>query len=549
MTGLTLLACWPAFALSLPGLLPLLHGIFLISSYSLIRLLAGRLNKWVGKLAFAGATLLLLADILVQQVTGLHLNLFVVSVMLQPGISAELGVSGVTLFSTVLAFVALSLFTAKLLREPSFMLHARKLMVVGAVAAVLSQILYATLYFNGVAEIEEIRRKLPFFTAPHPYYREKVLSKFLTKNTDNPFAITAAADDKITASHKPLTFSQPQKNLLMIIVDSLRAKDITANPELAPNLREWAKKGSFSLDHYSTSNCTQFSFYSMFTGKLPVGFGAARRGNRSTGLLTGMAEGGYNISTAEANSLDWYDTASILLPAISKRYISEADGTTARDKDVTLKTIKLLTEAQETGEPFFHLAYYFGPHYPYDPTVEAIPGSNLKKYKHTIRAFDQELALLLAHVEKLGLLKNTLVIVTADHGEEFQETGRTGHATRLTDEQVKVPFLLIDHTYSAPKKQLFIQSHLDIAPYLLSQVSLGNKYTPQDIVLANCGYDYPSGFALFLPAGRADFFYRDGYLTPMPAPDGQAAPKALLRDAARVLLPMIKSANGSAPSE
>src|SRR5690606_22144196 len=50
---------------------------------------------------------------------------------------------------------------------------------------------------------------------------------------------------------------------------------------------------------------------------------------------------------------------------------------------------------------------------------------------------------LLAHLEQTGLLDNTVVIVVADHGEEFLERNRWGHfEANLYDEIVRVPLLM-----------------------------------------------------------------------------------------------------------
>ena len=46
---------------------------------------------------------------------------------------------------------------------------------------------------------------------------------------------------------------------------------------------------------------------------------------------------------------------------------------------------------------------------------------------------------LVAALERDGLLANTIVLVTADHGEGFQEHGVLFHAAGLNDEVLHVP--------------------------------------------------------------------------------------------------------------
>jgi arylsulfatase A-like enzyme len=55
---------------------------------------------------------------------------------------------------------------------------------------------------------------------------------------------------------------------------------------------------------------------------------------------------------------------------------------------------------------------------------------------------DEHIGRLLDGLDALGLRENTLVILTADHGEEFMERGWIGHTATLYDELVAVPLLM-----------------------------------------------------------------------------------------------------------
>jgi uncharacterized protein len=554
---LVVIACWPALAFSAAGTLPVLQGIFLVSGYLLVRLLVGRFNRWVGKLVFSVALALLATDILIQHFTGLQLNLFVFSVLLQPDFSNQIGVPGVVAYGGVLMFMGLCLYAARRFKYPAFTLKGRQLLVISAMSGLILQLSYAALFFQGAAEVEEVRRKMPFFTAPHPYSSAKIVGWILPKTSPNPFAISARTNGQAKpTSQTDVPLVKNPQNLLIIIADSLRAKDIAADNSLAPNLFKWAQKGTLALDHYSTSNCTHFSFYSLFTGRLPTGFGAARRKGTAVGLMPELARAGYKLSTAEATPLDWYDTASIILPRQTMRYISKSEASSAREKDVTDRTISTLDRYQTSGQPFAHLAYYFGTHYPYDTGLSsaksqgnALEGpqentpplkTNTLKYQRAIRAWDKELGKLLTSLDTSGLLANTLVMVTADHGEEFLDTGLTGHASRLSNEQLQVPFLLI--APGIPSAQpIRVINHQNVAPYLLRRLTGVGAFNPQPAILAGCGYDYPSSFALFTENGRVDFNQSAGYLTPARAPDGSIATKALQLKGAAILIERINA--------
>jgi arylsulfatase A-like enzyme len=135
------------------------------------------------------------------------------------------------------------------------------------------------------------------------------------------------------------------------------------------------------------------------------------------------------------------------------------------------------------GGPFFIFAHFFDPHYDYappspwdltfDPAYEgevdgrdfirdpriarvdpASPSGRrrvvsdrdlehlLALYEGELGWTDSQVGRLLARLDELGLARDTLVVVTADHGSEFFEHGSIGHRRTLDEEVVRVPLLL-----------------------------------------------------------------------------------------------------------
>ncbi len=74
-----------------------------------------------------------------------------------------------------------------------------------------------------------------------------------------------------------------------------------------------------------------------------------------------------------------------------------------------------------------------------------VPDDALKRmrrlYGAAVRALDEWLERTLDGLERSGLLEETLVIVTSDHGENFGEDGLMGHAFSLDDRLLHVPFV------------------------------------------------------------------------------------------------------------
>ena len=97
---------------------------------------------------------------------------------------------------------------------------------------------------------------------------------------------------------------------------------------------------------------------------------------------------------------------------------------------------------------------------------------------------------MLQALQKQGLLKDTLVIITGDHGQEFNDSHHNfwGHNSNLTDYQTKVPFLLYkEHSTDFPAQVDYRTTHYDIVPTLLQEV----------FHCTNPVEDYALGYSLF----------------------------------------------------
>lgn len=88
-------------------------------------------------------------------------------------------------------------------------------------------------------------------------------------------------------------------------------------------------------------------------------------------------------------------------------------------------------------------------------------------YDAAIHSVDREIGRLLRALEDLQLTKETIILITADHGEEFWEHGRTGHGYNLNDENLRVP--LVVHIPEGPRGRFLPQVRLiDIPPTITS---------------------------------------------------------------------------------
>ncbi|MDD5254886.1 MAG: sulfatase [Candidatus Omnitrophica bacterium] len=115
--------------------------------------------------------------------------------------------------------------------------------------------------------------------------------------------------------------------------------------------------------------------------------------------------------------------------------------------------------------------------------------------------FDQNyMAGLHALLEKKGLDQNTVIVITADHGNEFFEHGRLGHLGPLFDESIHIPliFHLPGHQESVVINDL--AQSIDIFPTLLDLLGVPIPSQVQGISLAGVMADSPG-------ANRHDYVY------------------------------------------
>jgi arylsulfatase A-like enzyme len=126
--------------------------------------------------------------------------------------------------------------------------------------------------------------------------------------------------------------------------------------------------------------------------------------------------------------------------------------------------------------PHFLYLHYLDPHEPYtprapwyDPTLRD-EARRISAYDSEVSFVDQQLRLAW---ERLGWERDTLLVVTADHGESFGRQGFAGHGHTLFGEVLDVPLLMVfpDRRHAGRRVAERV-SHLDLAPTLLDFAGL-----------------------------------------------------------------------------
>ncbi len=492
--------------------------LWMLSLIILITAIAGKVHRLFLIVISCSSVFLLSLELLINRVTGLHLNYFVFQ-SLREQLNDKWEAAVITAF-----FLAILYFIYKTTKQhhariwkAHVKVKTRTLLSIGFTSFAMTQVTYSLGYFYGNLESISTKRHLGILIVPHPYYIKKTISFLSGEPFDNPFSASRISN-KLSNVLNSSKIDLPPKNykhlnIIMVIVDSLRSRDIKTYAELAPNLIKWSQQSSFhSYTHYSTSNCTHFSIYSLLSGEFPNKFSTARQNPALSPSLQTLKNYGYIFSTSEADTLDWYDTANTVFAGQVKRHIVE-EYINTKDLAAIQNTLTQIKSYRENEQPYLHVTYLNGTHFPYNDIAADITTSALDQYFAAIKKLDKNLNFLLEEVQSLNILDDTLVILTSDHGEEVFEDGIIGHSSRLSPDQVLVPIMIFDQTQRGPK-QLMPKSHMDIMPYILESMNIkrSNKPYNEPVVLANCDYDYPNGFAVIQEGSRSDFLLDDGFL-------------------------------------
>jgi lipoteichoic acid synthase len=98
--------------------------------------------------------------------------------------------------------------------------------------------------------------------------------------------------------------------------------------------------------------------------------------------------------------------------------------------------------------PFFATLWTVQTHYPYFYSGEEkdyhVNNPDLNRYLNALHHSDQSLGKLMNELRKRGLEESTLVVIVGDHGEAFGRHEQFTHASKIYEENVHVPLILVN---------------------------------------------------------------------------------------------------------
>lgn len=327
------------------------------------------------------------------------------------------------------------------------------------------------------------------------------------------------------SSDAPVNGGKPVRYIVVIVMETAPARYYPLGQDPAfPTFARMARGGVIALEHYSTMPYTAEAIYSIVTGMYPVHriYRLASRAESRSSLAALLRDAGFETTFIDTFDIDWSPASrmgemwrGLGFGRLETGHSPKQRG--VRTAEPEAKSFAIAVRAVESARArgkgaFVVLATALG-HFPWTDGPTRDSAGSLAVMHSIGRSMDSLTGALIARLDTLGVLDESLIIVTGDHGlrfrEEFEAAGASMPDMELT---FHVPFIL--YAPGAVTRSVRIEaptSHVDIAPTIAALAGL-----PTDsLLLHGLSILSPSlpdrvlfGFATGL--SPADYVIRDG---------------------------------------
>ena len=252
------------------------------------------------------------------------------------------------------------------------------------------------------------------------------------------------------------------RGVLLVTIDSLRADHVGAygyDRPTTPNLDAVAARGALFERAYSHTPATRWSVPMIHTSQWPseIAWDRTQSPHRlpahSVTLAERLAALGVRTGASWPMSRSW---------GLEQGFGSWTQAKSGRRHHAApvVGAARRFLSADDGGAWFFWVHLY-DPHLPYEPRQRPFGDRPVDRYDAEILAADEALGGLLREVPD-----DTAVIVTSDHGEEFQDHGGYAHRDRLYEELIRVP-LIVSIPQQTQRRTASSAGLIDLMPTVL----------------------------------------------------------------------------------
>jgi len=315
---------------------------------------------------------------------------------------------------------------------------------------------------------------------------------------------------------------ESRPNVVLLIVDTLRSDHLGCygyHRNTSPGMDSLAACGVRYDNVTAGEPWTLPSMATIFTGMLPLEHNARRRGDTYFGLDPQA------VTLAEYMNSSGYTTAAFFNVIFMNAdfgfhqgfdhfdCFSSLGSSSDRNAEQTVDAALAWLDSEYSGEPLFLAVHFYDPHLTYTPpapyadlwrdtsytgefdsawgqretvvnvnmgaiSLEPADLYNLEAlYDGEIAYTDHEIRRLLAGLRSRGVTDEALVIIVADHGEEFLDHNKMGHAHSLYQELLHVPLIISGEGFQPGTVFSGGVSQADILPTVLSWAGVQGGYS------------------------------------------------------------------------
>ena len=475
------------------------HAAVVLLAFWLVFFLPWALLKWrrVAASLLVGSTSLLMVlafvNMQVYKIYRFHINGFILNMILGPNagdifdFDTKLYLTESLMFLVIIAVCIGLWFLAARVAGRFFRCH-----VWGGIGLLLSLLLIANgIYVYGSFVVKPSVLKSARLV---PYYFPLSASSLLEDMGFERKVMNISDDDASGELCYPLLpldvqdSTQLQRpNILLILIDSWSRQSLT--PECMPNLWQLAHEEQWYQNHVSCSNGTRYAVFGMFTGLQPYYWTAFEASRTSPLLVDRLLELGYDFRAYPSATLESPPFHRMLFQHVPNLRLDTPEPTPyERDLKIKKDLIADLPQLKAQDKPFFTFIFFdllhayslpkellnrFQPSWEYgrfdelhndmDPT----PFWNL--YRNSAYQTDKMIGELIAAMKEQGLYDQTLVMITGDHAQEYNENHKNywGHNSNFTQYQIGVPLIVHQPGIDTTVVYRHRTTHYDFVPTLM----------------------------------------------------------------------------------
>lgn len=310
-----------------------------------------------------------------------------------------------------------------------------------------------------------------------------------------------------------------QPDIILITIDALRADHLGVygyDRPTSPSIDAFARGAVVVRDHISQAPYTKASMASLFTGLFPtthkvvttsVTFAAAMTGHVATTLPTTDVLDVEISTLAEQLAAAGYQTVGLDTNPFLLRefgfaqgfadyeFLSDESSVFSSAADVAARALQVI-DRRDRSRPLFVWFHLMEPHSPYTPAESfrhmfparspplLVPPDTMPPwivlngssdahlyealYDAEIREADDALGAFFAGLRSRRAFDSSIVVLTADHGEEFFDHGGFEHNRTLYEEMIRVPLIVAAPGLEPGIREVQTQA-VDVMPTLLVQ--------------------------------------------------------------------------------